>query len=69
MSEKEKQIGDIANYYGGLSVKFENGKYFWGILNYDSDFGWDEIPKSLYDELIKYENNREKEKNFGKENY
>lgn len=52
-------IGSIGNYYGGLSVKEEDGKYFWSIKNYDGDY-WEEIPKSLYDELTKFEMERAK---------
>ena len=44
---------DIGNHYGGLEVKEEDGKYLWGIENWDgTDFK--EIPKYLYDALIKY---------------
>ena len=44
---------DIGNYYGGLEVKEEDGKYLWGIENWDgTDF--EEIPKYLYDALIKF---------------
>ena len=50
----EKEIGGIGNYYGGLFVKEEEGKYFWTIENYDGFF-WQEIPESLYEELIKFE--------------
>lgn len=38
------QIGDIGNYYGSLSVKAENGKFYWSIENWDGEH-WDEIPK------------------------
>jgi hypothetical protein len=44
---------DIGNYYGGLEVKEEDGKYLWGIGNYDGT-EFEEIPKYLYDALIKY---------------
>jgi len=48
-----KIMFDIGNYYGGLEIKEEEGKYFWGIENYDgTDF--EEIPKYLYDALIKF---------------
>lgn len=50
----ERQIGNIGNYYGSLSVKEEDGKYFWSIENWNGH-SWDEIPKSLYDELIRYD--------------
>ena len=44
---------DIGNYYGGLEVKEEDGKYFWGIENWDGT-EFEEIPKYLYDSLIKF---------------
>lgn len=50
-------IGDIKNYYGGLSVKEEGGKYWWAIEDHDG-YTWDEIPKSLYEALIQYEEKR-----------
>lgn len=49
----EREIG----YYNGvLSVKEECGKYFWSIEDWDCHalVEWDEIPKSLYDELVRY---------------
>ena len=58
----EKQIGEITNYYGGLHVQEKNGKYYWaieGCYGLD-DSNYDEIPKYLYDALIKYETEREK---------
>lgn len=53
----ERQIGRIGNYYGKLTVKEENGKYFWSIEDWDGHH-WDEIPKSLYDELVKYDESK-----------
>ena len=50
----EQSIGDIGNYYGGLSVKTEDGKHYWSIENYDGQ-NWEEIPESLYRALVKYE--------------
>ena len=51
-------IKNLGNYYGGLEVKEESGKYYWLIENYDTDFSdleeCSEIPKTLYDELVKY---------------
>ena len=44
---------NIGNYYGGLEVKEEDGKYFWGIENWDG-IEFEEIPKYLYDSLIKF---------------
>lgn len=47
-------IGNIGNYYGGLVVKEENDKYYWGIEDWDGTY-WDEIPKYLYDALLNYQ--------------
>lgn len=50
------EIGKIGNSEGGLKVKEDSGKYYWGIEN---DMGetifWEEIPKELYDALVEYE--------------
>ena len=54
---KTKEIGGIGNYYGGLSVKEEDSKFFWGIEDYSGTY-WDEIPKPLYDEILKFERSR-----------
>jgi hypothetical protein len=47
-----------ANYYGGLNVQEQKGKYYWIIENYDTDLSslkkWEEISKTLYNELIKH---------------
>lgn len=51
------EIGGIGNAYGGLSVKAEDGKFFWSIENFDGD-NWEEIPKTLYDSLMRYERKR-----------
>lgn len=52
-----ESIGEICNYYGGLYIQEYEGKYYWIIENYCTNFSditeWQEIPKSLYDELIK----------------
>lgn len=53
--EKFKNIGTIGNYYGGLSIKRVDGKCYWSIENYDGDH-WEQIPKSLYDELVRFNN-------------
>lgn len=49
------RIGGIGNSYGALTVKIEDGKYYWGIEDYDGDYGWEEITESLYNELVKFE--------------
>ena len=51
-------IGDIGNYYGGLSVKTKDGKFFWGIEDHNGT-DWQEIPESLYLALMKYETERQ----------
>jgi len=60
-SKKEAQtmeIGNIRNRYGCQEVKQEEGKYYWSIENWDGHH-WDEIPKYLYDNLVKYEKERD----------
>lgn len=49
-----KKIGSIKNYYGGLFIREEKGKYYWGIENWNG-IEWEEIPKNLYDTLIEFE--------------
>lgn len=44
---------DIFNEYGAAEVKQESGKYYWTVDGYGSP-GWQEIPKSLYIEIIKF---------------
>lgn len=55
--ENERRIGSIANFYGGLFVKEHEGKCYWSIEDH-SDRSWEEIPRSLFDELIKFEEAR-----------
>jgi hypothetical protein len=52
--ENVTEIGSIANYYGCLSVKKEDDKYYWAIGDHDGH-EWEEIPKSLYDSLMDYQ--------------
>jgi hypothetical protein len=54
---QDRLIGSIKNYYGGLSIKEEDGKFYWSIEDYNGD-EWEEIPKSLFDELNKFEDGR-----------
>jgi len=46
-------IGNISNYYGTLDVKKEAKKYYWGIADWNG-VNWEEIPKSLFKELMKF---------------
>ena len=58
MSKKSTSIGQIGNYYGGLSIYEKDGVYFWGIDDvYETD--WEEIPKSLYDSLLAFQETNE----------
>jgi hypothetical protein len=54
-----KQVGEIGNYYGGLIIMENEGKYYWLIENYDTNFDdlaeWSEISKELYNSLLKHE--------------
>lgn len=52
-----KEIGSIGNFYGCLNVMKENNRYFWCIES-EVGYDWMEIPKSLYDTLIDYEDSR-----------
>lgn len=56
----EIDIGEIGNHYGRLTVKEENGSYFWTIEDWD-DKHWKEIPETLYRTLVEYETNRVKQ--------
>ena len=51
----QTRIGNISNYYGGLNIKKEKNKYYWGIENWDGT-EWEEIPETLYNELLNFEN-------------
>ena len=52
------QIGKISNYYGCLSVLEHEGKFYWIIENYDTDFSdlaeYEEISEELYRTLLKH---------------
>ena len=54
-----QEIGEIGNYYGGLSVCVSDNKFYWSIEDWNGE-GWDEIPESLYWALIEYEEGRDK---------
>lgn len=45
------------NCYGSLKIKKKSNKYFWSIEDWNSN-EWEEIPKYLYNALIKFEKGR-----------
>ena len=47
MKEKLYKVGQIENYYGGLMMKETDGKYFWGIEDWNGT-KWEMIPFSMY---------------------
>lgn len=51
--ENYERVGDIGNYYGGLSVAKIEDSYYWAIENYDG-FNPEEITKDLYYALIAF---------------
>ncbi len=51
----DRAIGKIGNHHGQLVVKEHDGKCFCGVENYGGFTDWQEIPKSLFDELVKYD--------------
>lgn len=57
MSTKIREIGGIGNYYGGLAVREQDGKFEWAIENWDG-YHWEDIPESLYRALIAYQEAR-----------
>ena len=67
MGNKKREIGGIYNYYAYLTVKQNSNKYYWAIEGYDGPY-WEQIPKSLYDELMKFEDNRKGEAESEKDN-
>ena len=63
MSElKERGIGKIGNYYGGLAVRDNNGVPEWGIENWNGTY-WEEIPQELYIALNSFQNKLENKLN------
>ncbi len=57
--DKEFSVGGIGNFYGGLEVKKEGFRYYWGIEDHNKT-EWVEIPKYLYGTLVRYEKERQK---------
>ena len=55
--DKFTTVGGIGNYYGDLTVSSNNGVYQWSIEDWNGCH-WEDIPKYLYDALIKFEGER-----------
>ena len=47
-------IGTIKNFYGGLLVMKEEGKFYWGIGDWNKT-EWEEITEDLYNSLISFD--------------
>lgn len=45
--QKQRGIGEVGNYYGGLVVKTEGGRHYWAIECW-SGTGWEEISPELF---------------------
>jgi hypothetical protein len=54
--KKETEIGSITNYYGGLLVAEQDGKFYFGIDSFEPTL-WEEISEDLYKELLKHNAN------------
>lgn len=56
---KYYELYGIGNYYGGLTITQNKGKYYWLIRDWDDDINdlsiWTEIDKELYDSLCDYQ--------------
>lgn len=50
---KQLAIPNTYNYYGGLNIREECGKYEMSMENY-TGFKWTEIPEYLYYALLRY---------------
>lgn len=48
-------VGGIRNYYGGLVIKEDDSKFYWGLDDYE-DIDFEEISETLYLELYKLRN-------------
>ena len=50
-----KRIGKTGNHYGGVFIKEEDGRFYWGVENWDHALNWEEIPDYLYNALNRYQ--------------
>ena len=49
--ENIKQVGEIGNYYGRLQIATKDGKFYWGVPNYNGT-EWEEISEKLYTTIL-----------------
>ena len=67
MKDEFKPIGEITNYYGGVMVTKNEGRFYWTIENYHTDYNkfdlsdWEEIDKEFYNALLAWEKRRQKQ--------
>ena len=54
---RSREIGGIGNYYGGLLVTEDGGKYRWEIEGYAGHS--EEIPKYLYEALMRFQDEQD----------
>lgn len=45
-------VNDIGNYYGGLTLKEENNKFYWRIDGEGSGGEWFEIPENVFKAIL-----------------
>ena len=58
-STNPRPIGNISNYYGALCVYEARGEYYWVITDDSGHYpARQQIPKSLYDELIRFDDRK-----------
>ena len=55
LDQNAKDIETIGNHYGCLRFSEFEDKFYWSITDWYGD-DWDDIPKYLYDALLKYHN-------------
>lgn len=51
--EKQLVVPNTHDYFGGLNIREEGGKYEMSMESYNG-FEWTEIPEYLYKALLKY---------------
>lgn len=59
---KYREIRDIVNYYGILSIAEYKGRFYWGMEDWTDHKDWREIPESLYLELNNHQDAKENTK-------